>query len=338
MFVFLLSLSCILFNALVLADVQRLELDAHSLGVSCLPIINEPEATLLGGIKVFLDELKLNDGQEPTDLKIPVLLFRYEDILNFTTLPSWEEYDEGYASNYSSNNLNSDNYFLKNSVDFEENKFILDLYEGYSEIDERRIYNGFLDLSKEDGHAEALLPAYETGLYCAYVAPPINRNIKTMNISLALQYSKFYSTSMSYVDYCQVKYIIGTGLLLAIYLINNILKFQKDKQLDIKNMPIISKTVIFYVLIPLLSLMSLEWFIVFIEIHCNLSSRKIRCFEYSRLIIELIQPNWRILLRFYVLLFTMGYGVIYYHRGASRTFSKMPRRTRMWHGYFLLQI
>lgn len=58
MFVFLLSLSCILFNALVLADVQRLELDAHSLGVSCLPIINEPEATLLGGIKVFLDELK----------------------------------------------------------------------------------------------------------------------------------------------------------------------------------------------------------------------------------------------------------------------------------------
>ena len=328
MFVFLLSLSCILFNALVLADVQRLELDAHSLGVSCLPIINEPEATLLGGIKVFLDELKLNDGQEPTDLKIPVLLFRYDDILNFTTLPSWEEYDEGYASNYSSNNLNSDNYFLKNSVDFEENKFILDLYEGYSEIDERRIYNGFLDLSKEDGHAEALLPAYETGLYCAYVAPPINRNIKTMNISLALQYSKFYSTSMSYVDYCQVKYIIGTGLLLAIYLINNILKFQKDKQLDIKNMPIISKTVIFYVLIPLLSLMSLEWFIVFIEIHCNLSSRKIRCFEYSRLIIELIQPNWRILLRFYVLLFTMGYGVIYYHRGASRTFSKMPRRTK----------
>ena len=327
MFVFVLSLSCILFNDLALANVQRKVLDAYSLGVSCLPIRNEPEATLLGGIKVSLDELKLNDGQEPTDLKIPVLLFRYDDILNFTTLPSWEEYDEGYASNYSSSNLNWDNYFLKNSVDFEENKFILDLYEGYSEIDEKRIYNGFLDLSKEDDHAEALLPAYETGKYCAYVAPPINRDIKTMNISLALQFSKFYSTSMSYVDYCQLKYIIGTGLLLVIYLINNILKFKKDKQSDIKNMPIISKTVIFYVLIPLLSLMSLEWFVVFIEIHCNLSNRKISCFEYSRLIIELIQPNWRILLRFYVLLFTMGYGVIYYHKGASRTFSKMPRRT-----------
>lgn len=41
---------------------------------------------------------------------------------------------------------------------------------------------------------------------------------------------------------------------------------------------------------------------------------------------EWIQPNWKILLRFYLLLFTMGYGVIYYHKGASRTFSKMPKR------------
>lgn len=70
-------------------------LDANCLGVSCFPIISEPEASRQGRIKVSLDELELYDGGKPDGLKVPVLLFRYEDILNFTTLPSYEEYDKG---------------------------------------------------------------------------------------------------------------------------------------------------------------------------------------------------------------------------------------------------
>ncbi|CUM48541.1 uncharacterized protein AC631_04029 [Debaryomyces fabryi] len=321
-----LLLSGVLLTKSVLAGFQHYQLDANSLGVSCFPILSELEATSIGGIKVLLEELILNDGQESTDLKIPVLLLPYEDILNFTTIPSWEEYDRGYASNYSSTNLNWDNYFLRNSVDFEENKFILDLYDGYNEIDERRIYNGYLDASKKNGHDEAILPAYKIGMYCAYVAPPINRGIKMMTIRIVPEPSSFYSTNMSYAEYCQTKYIIVTGVLLLVYLVHNSLRFTKGRQT--KNMPIISKLVIFYVLIPLLSFMSLEWFVVFIELHSNLSSRKIHFFEYFRLMNEWIQPNWKIFLQFYTLLFTMGYGVIYYNRGASRTFSKIPKRTK----------
>ena len=303
-------------------------MDANSLGVSCLSILTEPEASRQGRIKVSLDGLEFYDGGKPDDLKVPVLLFRYEDILNFTTLPSYEEYDKGYTSNYSSSKLNWESYFLKDTVECEENKFILNLYDGYNEIDEKRIYNGFLDASKENGNNEAVLPVKKSGMYCVYIAPPIDKNIKIMSAPVHFRYSRLYSSNMWYSHYCQTKYIIGVGLLLAAFLIKDTLKFTKDKQLSITNMPIISKAVIFYVLVPLLSFISLEWLSIFIETHCNLTSRKICFFEYFRLTNEWIQRNWKILLRFYVLLFTMGYGVIYYHRGASRTFSKMPKRTK----------
>ncbi|CUM52570.1 unnamed protein product [Debaryomyces tyrocola] len=328
LFVFILVLGGILFNTCVVAFEEDSVLDANSLGVSCFPVLSESKASIQGGIKIFLEDLEVEDGVVPSDLKVPVLLFRYEDILNFTTLPSWEEYREAYASNYSSKNLDLESYFLKNSVDFEQNKFILDLYEGYNEIDEKRIYNGFLDASKENGNNEALLPVYESGMYCVYIAPPIDKNIKIMRVPVEIQYSRLYSSNMMYANYSKTKYIIGFGLLLAAYLIHDVLKFSTDKRLNIKNMPIISKVVIFYVLMPLLAFASLEWFVVFIELHSNLSNHKKSCFKYFRLAMEWIQPNWKILFRFYALLFTMGYGVIYYHRGASRTFRKMPKRTK----------
>ncbi|CUM52568.1 unnamed protein product [Debaryomyces tyrocola] len=312
---FVLLLSGILYNTGIVTDASLNVLD-NSMRDVCIPIISEPEASIQAAILIKLR------GVVPSRLKVPVLLFRYEDILNFTTLPSREEYEKGYTSNYSSSNLNWDNYFLKNSVDFEENKFILDLYEGYNEIDEKRIYNGFLDR-----YTEAVLPVYESGMYCVYLAPPIEQNFD-VRFYLKVQNSKFYSSDMRYTNYRQTIYIIVAGLLLTVFLINDILKFSTDKRLKIRNVPIISKVVLFYILIPVVLFVSLEWLVVFIELHCNLSNRKIRYFKYFHLAIEWIQTNWNILLQFYILLFTMGYGVIYYHKGASRTFSKMPKRNK----------
>lgn len=316
-----------LFNTSVVAKEHTLELDADSRGAHCFPIISESKASIPGGIMVSLKELVLYNGYRPTDLKIPVMLFRYDDILNFTTLPSMEEYRKGYAFNYSSTKLNWDNYFLKDVVDFEENKFILDLYEGHNKIDRKRIYNGYLDVEKKNRHSAVILNVFESGVYCAYIAPPIDRGIKMMIAPVKTFRSEFISSKMLYANYSQTKYTLGIGILLAVYLINHISKFIRDRQCDIRKIPIISKAVIFYVLLPFLSFISLEWIVIFIEIHCNLNRSKIRFYEYFRLTYQWIQPNWDILLRLYVLLFAMGYGVIYYIRGASRTFSKMPKRT-----------
>lgn len=340
LFIFVLFLGVVLLNTSVLADEYRQVLNAYSVGASCFPIISEKKASISGGLMVYLESLVLEDGQRPTDLKIPLLLYRFDDILNFTTLLPIAEYIKGYASNYSSPNLNWDNYFLKDVVDFEENEFILDLYEGYNKIDKKRLYNGYLDAEKKNRHFGVMLPAYESGLYCAYIAPPIDRGIKKMIVQTVVYHSELHSSNMYLSNYCQTKFIIGIGILLAGYLINHILKYKGEKQLDIKNIPIISKAVIFYVLLPFLLFISLEWIVIFIEIHCDLDKfkrlsillrknqcGKLRFFRYFCLAYEWIKLHWNILLRFYVLLFSMGYGVIYYNRGASRTFSKMPKRT-----------
>lgn len=172
--------------------------------------------------------------------------------------------------------MNWDNYFLKNLVDFEENKFILDLYEGYNEIDEKRIFN--VDASKDNGYDEVILPVYHSGMYCVYIAPPIDKDIKTMQIHVYPRYSKLYSSDILYAHYCETKYIIWVDLLVLAYLVHSTFKFTKEKQSSITNMPIISMTVIFFILIPLLLFISLEWFIIFIEIHSNLTSCKIHFF------------------------------------------------------------
>lgn len=253
-------MSVILFNTAVLANGHRLVLDSYSLGACWVPIISETKASVPGAIMVYLEDLVLDDGQRPIDLKIPLLLFRYEDILNFTTLPSMEECGKGYASNYSSTNLSWENYFLKDSVDFEENQFILDSYKQHNKIDKRRIYNGFLDVSKMGSNSGIILSVYESGIYCAYIAPPIDKGIKMMIAPVKVKYSELFSSDMWLANYSQTKYILGIGLLLAAYLISDILKCSTDNQLNIKNIPIISKTVIFYVLLPFLSFISLAWF------------------------------------------------------------------------------
>lgn len=123
-----LLLSGVLFNFDGVANAYRFKL-GDPMNDVCISIISEPKAGIQSEIMIKLKLIY------PRNQKVPVLLFRYGDILNFTTLPSREEYEKGYASNYSSSNLNWDGYFLKNAVDFKENKFILYLYEGYNEID-----------------------------------------------------------------------------------------------------------------------------------------------------------------------------------------------------------
>lgn len=327
-FFFVLFLGCIFFNSSVVAKEYSFELGASFLGVHCFPIISDKKASVQGGIMVSLKKLEIDNRYKPIDLKIPLLLFRYDDILNFTALPSKEEYSEGFSSNYSYTTLNWDDYFLKDVVDFEKNKFILNLYKGYNEIDNKRIYNGYLDAEKINRDSAVTLTVFETGMYCAYIAPPIDRGITEMIAPIKVYHSEFFSSNMLYANYSLAKYIIGLGILLAVYLINHISKFRRDREWNINNIPIISKAAIFYVLLPFLSFISLEWIVLFIEIHCRLNRSRILFFEYFRLTYQWIQPNWDILLRFYVLLFAMGYGVIYYNRGASRTFSKMPKRAR----------
>lgn len=70
------------------------------------------------------------------------------------------------------------------------------MYDGYNEIDEKWIYNEFLDASKDNGNNEAVLPVNESEMYFDQLAPLIDKSIKIMRVPVEIQYSRLYSWCM----------------------------------------------------------------------------------------------------------------------------------------------
>lgn len=306
---------------------NAIELNSKDYGASCSPIKYTPNSKMQASIELHIDQLDSKDRSTLKDLKIPVLIFRYADILNFTSIRPIEDYFYDYSYYFSEGSLDDQKEFYKDVVDFKQNKFKLDMSNGYK-LNKDRIYNDYLTIdSKDEKHIKAVLPVYESGIYCAYVAPPVDSGIKKLSIPVNYKNSYGYLPYIQYAIYTQYKYIVTIGLLLTAYLFHYILKFKVGK--DFKNMnsiSIISKAVIFYLLIPIVFLSIGDWFIDFIQNNYISSGSHATIFKFLKMTITWMDYNFSIMLRFFILLFAMGYGVIYYHNNANQNYREMPAR------------
>lgn len=306
---------------------NAIELNSKDYGASCSPIKYTPNSKMQASIELHIDQLESDDRSTLKDLKIPVLLFRYTDILNFTSIPPIESYFYEYSYVLNDGTLEQQKEFFKDVVDFKQSKFKLDLDKNYK-LHKDRIYNDYLTIdSKDEKHMKAVLPVYETGIYCAYVAPPINSGIKKLSIPVDYQNSYGYLPYIQYTFYTQYKYIVAIGLLLAAYLFHYIIKFKVGKDFkDMNSISIISKAVIFYLLIPIILLTSGDWFIAFIQNNYISSGSHAVVFNFMKMTMTWIDYNFGIIFRFLILLFAMGYGVIYYHNDTNQNYREMPGR------------
>ena len=306
---------------------NAIELNSKDYGASCSPIKYMPNGKIQASIELHIDQLESNDRSTLKDLKIPVLLFRYTDILNFTSIPLIEDYFYEYSYVLNDGTLEEQKEFFKDAVDFKQSKFKLNLNKDYK-LHKDRIYNDYLTIdSKDEKHMKAVLPVYESGIYCAYIAPPINSGIKKLSIPVNYQNSYGYLPYIHYTYYTQYKYIIAIGLLLAAYLFHYIIKFKVGK--DFRNMnsiSIISKAVIFYVLVPIILLTIGDWFIASIQNNYISSGSHAVIFRFMNLTMIWINYYFGIIFRFLILLFAMGYGVIYYHNDSNQNYREMPGR------------
>lgn len=306
---------------------NAIELNSKDYGASCSPIKYTPNSKMQASIELHIEQLESDDRSTLKDLKIPVLIFRYNDILNFTSIPLVESYFYEYSYVLNDGTLEEQKEFFKDVVDFKQSKFKLNLNKDYK-LHKDRIYNDYLTIdSKDEKHMKAVLPVYESGIYCAYVAPPVNSGIKKLWIPIDYQNSYGYLPYIQYTLYTQYKYIIGIGLLLAAYLFHYIIKFKVGK--DFKNMnsiSIISKAVIFYLLIPIILLTFGDWFIAFIQNNYISSGSRAVIFRFMKVTMTWIDYNFAIIFRFLILLFAMGYGVIYYHNDTNQNYREMPGR------------
>ena len=165
---------------------NAIELNSKDYGASCSPIKYTPNSKMQASIELHIDQLDSKDRSTLKDLKIPVLIFRYADILNFTSIRPIEDYFYDYSYYFSEGSLDDQKEFYKDVVDFKQNKFKLDMSNGYK-LNKDRIYNDYLTIdSKDEKHIKAVLPVYESGIYCAYVAPPVDSLISRNCLFLSI--------------------------------------------------------------------------------------------------------------------------------------------------------
>ncbi|KAK6461118.1 hypothetical protein DFJ63DRAFT_216851 [Scheffersomyces coipomensis] len=280
-------------------------------------------------ISLYVDSISVLDQSVLATLKFPILIFKYTDIKNFTNLPIYSEYSTLYKSDKAQ--------LYQDLIDFEANKFILKPSgNGNTEFNEHDIYNDYITLDnktpeeeKKDGepdnfdHIDIYFPIERSGLYCIYIAPPIDKSITDMSVPIQFQNSYGYLSYVFYLVYTQTKYIILISCVMFGYLLNYILQFKIDSQFNNMNsISLISRVLIFYTLLPFIFLN----FLKLLTYYLQNSFSNYYILNWLANFTVFLDQAYQIVIRFFILLFSMGYGVIYYHNGNSKNYRMMPEK------------
>lgn len=233
-----------------------------------------------------------------SDAKIPLLIFRYSQIEEFNGIPPWEVFNHRQEE-FADKIIGSDGGFLAEPIS-----------------DDFNAEFGKFQLSDSD---EVVFNVKESGIYCAYAFQP--KGVDSFSLRIDARNSYGYLQFPMYILYKQGIYFTILASLLAGGLIHYILRFKVGE--DFKNLnsiSIISKAMIFYVLSPMILIAILQSLGSLIANHISLV-------DSNSLI--LFVPTWlslsfAIVIRFFTLLFAMGYGVIYCHEEDSAKYRKIP--------------
>lgn len=297
-------------------DVQiKIALDNKFNGATCGAV--EHSKGKKSSINFYIEEIT---GIE--NLKIPFAVFRYRDIVNYENFPTLDSYMKSYSNG---DKARSDLY--KGLVDFESNKFIISESSTNKREDGSKasnVYTDYLSFVGDNQQPEALFEVEESGIYCIYLAPPLEEGLE-FSIPVRYQSSTGYLSPTDYKMYSTTRWFSFFGILLFGYLFYYILRFKTDKNFaNMDNISFISKGIIFYVLFPIVVL---QLTIVFFNSLMNNfgPSDKIN----PVLDIMLSVTYWGAscfgaVILYFVLLFAMGFGVIYYNKGTSRNYRTLP--------------
>ncbi|CAI5758281.1 unnamed protein product [Candida verbasci] len=260
-------------------------------GVICSPIHQSKE-------KAFI-ELKDDNN------KIPTLIFKYIDLVNFTNIPIIEEFHQLYP--------NEKPTLYKNMI--KDGKFNVDAAEGYK-VDDGKFYNG-------DSTVKFTVP--DSGIYCIYIAPD-----KDKEFSIPVVFKNSYGNLpySYYMIYSQLKWFILISIALFAYLLNYILKFKVgDDFKNLDSISVISKGIIFLILAPAILVSIVQWINFFLKNWFVESCSQSFFMDLLSFLTELVNHCFNAYTSFIVLLFSMGYGVIYYHNGNSHHYRMFPQKS-----------
>lgn len=312
-------------------------LDLKNHGAVCGYVKYNAKSKKEAAVSLYIKNIAGTDESKFDDLKIPTFIFRYLHIANFSNIPPIQKFDNEYRARFDKD---------APKMPIADNKFELKLENGYTSIDEQKLYNDYVTPENSDGsdskHVDVIFPVKEDGFYCVYIVPPTDIGLTNIQIPVKFSNSYGYLPYLRYVIYSQLKYGIIIALGLAALLFHAILKYRVgDDFKNLNNISLISKAVIFYVLIPRIML----W--IFTSISEGLTNLFSPSDSPSRMLslINLVD-RWaiqalNIFESYCLLLFAMGYGVMYYQKGSSRNYRKFPTKlsklaSRLFFGHLLV--
>lgn len=310
------------FVSLVLADgawFTPVVLDSGEIGASCAPILKKGSKDAFVSVRV--SQLQLEKGKSLDDVKIPILVGRYLDFDNFSSAPHLEDFVKEYSGK-------GDGY--KKYVDWGSSKFKLDVKQGYPAVDDKRVRTDYIQFpksgDKSQDHGLFRLDVPETGVYCVLIAPPVDAGIKKLQVPVKYRNSYGYLPFSLYEFHSKIKYAVLIGVLTTIYFIHFMITKKLGK--DFKNMSkisVISRAIVFYIqpahYLILCLWLQLNW----IRNKFISSDTASPIYSVLRFITLWLSSSFDILISFAVLLFAMGYGVIYYHRPTASNFRLLPK-------------
>lgn len=266
-------------------------LNYDSRGSVCAPVYAAPGTEAF--VEVSIRSLSVKESIRVPDqlakYEIPTLIIRRQDLMKLTNGLDWYSYDYKFVHD----DLALSHYFNNSTRTFNVD------VEG-EPIDSLRYFNGHLSASNPIN-----FPVSASDVYCVFISPPRELGIQSLNIPVVFKNSYGYLSYPSYVVLQQAKLAMTILFIEAALILLAAFKYRKKSQLSE-----ISKPIIFYVFLPFFSLNLLELVSMLIKNKVE-PTRLDGVYFLIKTVILFLRKILYILVDYWILLFAMGYGVVY---------------------------
>lgn len=249
-------------------------------------------------VTLEITDLTYTDDDVPADYAVPFLIFKYTDF-EHAYIPSAETYVRMYVDNKAG--------LYDQIIDPKTNRFKL-AFKADAPTPPLDAFDTDA-LALEEAH---VFNAPSLGFYCVYIAPPAADNLQDLTVSLLFKNSHGSLPFFDYITYQNRKVAILIGTAIFAYLLHYIIKFKVSSDYrDFDSISIISKSVILYVLFPVVVMNVVQCFTAFLENHISSESPFNMFFQFLNWGNVWLSTVLDSMFSLFVLLFSMGYGVMY---------------------------
>lgn len=268
-------------------------------------------------------ELQSHNSFSKEETVFPIFILRYTDLLNIKYLPNALK----YLREFTSSKPKAFSYIVPDDDTFhpeDRNKFIVE----YLKDDLNTINEG---LTKEKS---IHYPVKEDGYYCIYIAQPLTVSEFRAAVTIRNSYGNLPYTN--YSEYKQKWVLFFLSIIVFAYLLYFVIsKVGKDFS-NLNSLSLISRATIFYILLPFILITGYNLLLWWIFNNFISSSSDNWIFNVLNFFSYWLNLNFLIFYKYSILIFSMGFGTIYYLRGNTKGLRELPQSLHRYSWYLLV--